>query len=171
MSETSTIALIVVLVVAALVVTMLEILTPTFGVLVVIALGCLGTAIYFAWSLSATFGIVLLVATVVLMPVYLLFMIRWLPRTALGRALFLRRMPVEAGEGTPEAEDHDALIGKIGVAETNLRPSGAVRIDNTRVIALAESGMIDKGQQVQFVQSDGMNLIVRPVAKDQPSEA
>ena len=107
------------------------------------------------------FGIVLLVAIIVIAPVYLVFMVRWLPTTAIGQRLFLKRLAVDAGEGTPEADTLGQMVGKTGLAETMLRPSGAVRVDGQRVIALCESGTIEKGQSVLVLRAAGANLIVR----------
>ncbi len=43
------------------------------------------------------------------------------------------------------------LIGKIGVAFTNLRPSGKVEIDDETYDAKSEIGFIEKGQQVKVI--------------------
>ena len=64
--------------------------------------------------------------------------------------------------GTPDADAMSSLIGKIGVAETILRPTGAVRIEGRRVTAAAESGIIDKGAAVKVVSTDGTSVVVRP---------
>lgn len=165
------ILLIVLLILAALVISLFEILTPSFGILGALALGCIGLAVYLAWGLSQTFGIVLIVATVVAAPFYLVFLIRWLPTTALGQRVFLKRIEVGVGEGTPEAEALEAMIGKTGTAETLLRPSGAIRVDGKRVVALSESGMIDKGQTVKVIKAGLANVTVRLAEIDENTEA
>jgi len=156
-----TILLIVLLVLAALVIAMLEILTPSLGILGTVAAACAAFAIYLAWEESAAFGIGLLVAIVVIAPAYLIFMIRWLPTTAVGQRLFLKRAAADVGDGTPEADALEEMVGKTGTAETMLRPSGAVRVDGRRVIALSESGTIEKGQAVLVLRAAGTNLVVR----------
>ena len=156
-----TILLIVLLVAAALVIAMLEILTPSLGILGTVAAACAALAIYTAWKESAVYGIGLLVAIGVMAPVYLVFMVRWLPTTAIGQRLFLSRLAVDAGEGTPEADVLEQMVGKTGQAETMLRPSGAVRIDGQRVVALSENGTIKKGQSVVVLRAAGTNLVVR----------
>jgi len=52
-------------------------------------------------------------------------------------------------------------VGRTGMAETLLRPSGAIRVDGKRIIALSESGIITKGQPVKVVRAGGSNVIVR----------
>ncbi|MHC4561194.1 MAG: NfeD family protein [Planctomycetota bacterium] len=166
-----TILLIVLLIVAAMAIALLEILTPSFGLLGALALACVGVAIYAAWEMDPIFGIVLLVATFVLAPVYLVFLIRWLPTTALGHRVFLKRTVAGTGEGAPEADALDAMIGKTGTAETLLRPSGAVRVDGKRIVALSESGIIRKGQAVTVIKAGLTNVIVRAAENNDTAQA
>jgi len=86
-----------------------------------------------------------------------------LPKTGLGRRMGLRREAVQAGEGTPEAEDLSRYIGRVTTAETLLRPSGFVRIDGNRIVAEAESGLIEKGRQVKVIRAGGTSVTVRKV--------
>ena len=156
-----TIALIALLILAALLIAMMEVLTPSLGILGTVAAVCAAGAIWLAWKESSAFGIGLLIAVIIVTPVYIVFMVRWLPTTSIGQRLFLKRAAVDAGEGTPEAGALEQMVGKTGLTETVLRPSGAVRIDNQRVIALSESGTIQKGATVVVLRADGANLIVR----------
>ena len=43
------------------------------------------------------------------------------------------------------------LIGKTGIASTNLRPSGKVDIDDESYDAKSEIGFIEKGQKVKVI--------------------
>jgi len=154
--------LIPVLIVAGLVLFLLEILTPSFGVLGAMALAAMGVAVWRAFVLHSVFGWALAIGLIVLIPVYLVFLVKWLPRTSLGRSVFLRtKGESRRGEGTPEAEKYAALVGRTGVAETVLRPSGTVRIDRQRLIAVSESGVIQKGRRVKVISAAGTNLVVR----------
>ena len=58
------------------------------------------------------------------------------------------------------------MVGKTGTAATLLRPAGMVRIDNKRLPAHAETGMIEKDTPIVVVRSDSMNLIVRKADAD-----
>jgi membrane-bound serine protease (ClpP class) len=154
---------IVLLIVAALVLILVEILTPTFGTLGVLAVIALGGAVWQAFSLHPAAGWGVLIGMVFFLPAYLAILIRWLPRGPLGRrGVFLGKVDAGAGAGTPDAETHESLLGKVGRTETSLRPSGAVRLEGNRVMASAESGLIDKGQWVRVVDASGMNVVVRP---------
>ena len=155
--------LILVLLVGALVLFAAEICTPTFGLLAVAAVGCLVGAVYLCFTISPVLGVVAIVALVFLIPAYLWAMIKYLPRTALGRLLQLRAQSKDPGEGTPDATELEALLGRTAVAETTLRPSGAIRIDEKRVIATAETGFIKEGATVKIIKAVGMNVVVREV--------
>ncbi|MHC4985054.1 MAG: NfeD family protein [Planctomycetota bacterium] len=163
--------LVAALVLAALILTMLEILTPSFGILGGLAVVAAASAVVVAWSASSLAGLALLIALAVATPLYLVFLVRWLPRTPMGKRLFLKNRTAEAGEGTPEAELLEHMIGKIGTAETMLRPSGAVRVDGRRVVGLSETGIINKGRAVKVIGSAGVNLIVRAATEDEAAES
>jgi len=156
-----TISLIVALIVAGLVLLMLEILTPSFGLLAATAVAALCGGVWICYGYSPTLGTVVLVALIVGVPMYLAFMVRWLPNTALGQRLFLKRATHAEGEGVPDANELAQLVGKTGTAETLLRPSGAIRVDGKRFVALSESGIISRGQAVKVVRAGGANVIVR----------
>lgn len=158
-----TVALILALLLVALVLFAAEVCTPTFGVLAVAGLGCLAGAVYLCFTLNPVFGLTVVVVLVFAIPAYLYVMIKYLPNTPIGRILQLRARKAEPGEGTPVAEAEQSLIGRTALAETILRPSGAIRIDGRRVHATAETGFIDKGTKVKVVGTVGMNVVVREV--------
>lgn len=158
-----TVALIVVLLIVALVLFAAEVCTPTFGVLAVAAIGCLAGAVYLCFAINSALGLASLVALVLGIPTYLYFMIKYLPKTSVGRILQLRVRKAEPGEGTPVAEAEESFIGRTAVAETVLRPSGAIRIDGRRIHATAETGFIKKDAKVKVVGTVGMNVVVREV--------
>jgi membrane-bound ClpP family serine protease len=54
-----------------------------------------------------------------------------------------------------------SMIGKKGVAATDLRPSGHVYIDNHYVQATARGKFIEKGSEVLVVGGEGSHLIVK----------
>jgi len=140
-----------------------EICTPMFGLLALLAVVCAGGGVYLCYTIDGVVGIVATVVALVGLPAYAVAAVRILPRTALGRALFLKRDAARRGEGTPEADELSRFVGKTTTAESVLRPSGTVRIDGKRIVAQAESGMIEKGQKVKVVRATGTNVVVRRV--------
>ena len=161
-----TITLIVALLIAAMIFFFLEIITPTFGVLAVMGLAALGGAIWMGFTVSQALGIAMIVVSIFLVPAYCVVVVKLLPRSPLGKRLFLGKAGDASGAATPEAPEHERLVGRTGVAETPLRPTGAVRIGGKRVIASAESGMIEKGATVKVIKSADMNVIVCKVKEN-----
>ena len=155
------ISLIVALVIAGLVLLMLEILTPSFGLLAAMAVAAMCGAVWVCYTIDPRLGTGMLVGLIVGVPFYLAFMVRWLPTTAFGQRLFLKRTTHDEGEAIPDADELEAMVGHTGTAETLLRPSGAIRVDGKRIIALSESGIIPKGQPVKIVRAGGSNVVVR----------
>ena len=119
--------------------------------------------VYLCFGVNQVFGIVVIVALVFVIPAYLWAMIKYLPKTAVGRILQLRPRQRDPGEGTPDAAELESLAGAKAVAETPLRPSGAIRVNHKRIIATAESGFIEKGATVKIIKAVGVNVVVREV--------
>jgi membrane-bound serine protease (ClpP class) len=69
-------------------------------------------------------------------------------------AIGFQRLPVASG---PEL-----LVGSLGVAKTDLAPSGIVRAGGDEWTAVSEGGPIPKGAAVRVRRVDGVHLIVGP---------
>jgi membrane-bound serine protease (ClpP class) len=66
-------------------------------------------------------------------------------------------------EGWTSAARRPDLVGREGVALTDLRPSGTVLIGEERVDAVSESAWIEDGTMVRVVSSEGYRHVVRPL--------
>ncbi len=115
--------------------------TPTGGD-VMIALGILGSsiaitaAVAFAW-------------------------LRHLPNSTRWSGLLLRDS-VHRGEGYLSAPAHDELVGKVGVALTDLRPSGTAEVEGERVDVVTEGGFVKAGAAITVLRAEGYRHVVRP---------
>jgi membrane-bound serine protease (ClpP class) len=157
---------ILLLLVAAMVLGFLEILTPSFGLLAVAAVTALLAAIWLAFGYAGWLGWTMLVGTIVIGPMYVSFLVKLIPKTPLGKRLFLAKAPDGTGQGTPQAETFGEMIGKTGTAATLLRPGGMVQIGANRLPAQAENGMIEKDTPILVVRADSLNVIVRKADTD-----
>jgi len=158
------ILLVFVLVALTMVLILLEILTPSLGLLTIMAVGSLVAAVVTAFSIDPIFGWVIALSCLVIIPVYVVVLVKRLPTSALGRKVFLGRAREALSEGTPKAAGLEALVGVEGVAATALRPVGKVRINGQRIDARAENAMIDVGAPVRVIDATGTEVIVREVA-------
>ncbi|WP_338451570.1 NfeD family protein [Niallia oryzisoli] len=57
------------------------------------------------------------------------------------------------------------LIGVIGTALTDLRPSGTVTVGDERIDVVSEGGFITKGSQVKIIKVEGSRVVVREFVK------
>ena len=89
--------------------------------------------------------------------IYLL--VRQLPQR--GRGIFLMAATDKA-TGYVAAPTREDLVGAVGVAATDLHPSGSALIDDERLDVVAEAGFIEKGQNVRVVRSEGYRHVVEP---------
>jgi membrane-bound serine protease (ClpP class) len=163
MTTSLAIAMMVLLILASLVLLLFEFLTPTFGPLAILALASAAGAVAVAASISRTLAVVLTVSLLIGLPVYVVLMIRLLPRLPLAKGLFLQKAPDATGTALPDAVALDSLVGKEGAAETMLRPSGTIRVEGRRIAARAESGLISKGSAVRIVSAGGSDVVVREI--------
>ena len=146
---------------AAMVLAFMEIMLPSFGLLTAASVAALMGAVYMAFGYATWLGYVLLPVVIVGGICYLSFVVHILPKTPLGKRMFLSKVSDATGQGTPEANAYDEMIGKTGTAVSLLRPGGMVRIGAKRLPAHAEIGMIEKDTPIVVVGADSMNVIVR----------
>ncbi|MFA6134997.1 MAG: NfeD family protein [Phycisphaerae bacterium] len=158
-------------VLGGMVLILFELLTPTFGPLAMLGVASLGVAVWECFQISATAGIVAIVAMVVGLPIYILLLVRILPSFPLTRSMFLHKFPTSTASAAPEADHLRSMIGKTGVVETKLRPAGAIRVEGRRVSAQAESGIVEVGQTVRIVGVDMANVVVRLTDEPSPAQA
>ena len=101
----------------------------------------------------------------------------WVARQSGGFWLF-RRMVLDAQSATPMirglpgsvGEAHD-VTGRTGVAETDLRPSGRIRIDKDLYSARSTTGWIGSGDPVRVLGKFGGEWEVEPLHANKDDEA
>lgn len=59
--------------------------------------------------------------------------------------------------------NQDSLLEKTGIAQTDLRPSGKITIDDITYNASAASGYIEKGKSIKVIRNDGVTLMVKEI--------
>ena len=67
-------------------------------------------------------------------------------------------------QGFVSAPNRGDLVGRDGVAVTDLRPSGTARVGEERIDVVTEGEYVAQGSRVQVVQSDGYRHVVRAVS-------
>ncbi|MBL0922524.1 MAG: NfeD family protein [Phycisphaerales bacterium] len=149
---------------AAALVVLLEMFVPSGGILAALSTGLAIAGVVSFWRHSPAWGLTSLAALLTLGPLVTAFMLKIYPDTFIGRRMILGGDGPEDGPAPEtDADDASALVGAEGVAATDLRPVGTIRIDGKRVEALAEVGMIEAGARVRVVSVEGTRIRVRAV--------
>ena len=85
--------------------------------------------------------------------------LRHLPNSGRFRGLLLRgSMPQSEGYISAPAGE---LVGRDGVALTDLRPAGTARIGSERVDVVTEGEYVAQGSPVRVIRSEGYRHVVR----------
>jgi membrane-bound serine protease (ClpP class) len=84
------------------------------------------------------------------------FLSRFLPRSRLGRALILSDTV-----GAAAAAALPSLVGRAGVAETALRPTGKAVVDGRRLDVVSEGDFVEEGATIEVIEVAGPRIVVR----------
>jgi len=60
----------------------------------------------------------------------------------------------------------ESLTGEIGIADSDLHPSGWVKVSNQRVFVVSEGDFIEKGTEIKVMSVDGNRILVRELIKE-----
>lgn len=89
----------------------------------------------------------------------LLIWTKVLPRFKFGKKMFLN----SAVDGKSPSPNNASLVGKCGIAATELVPSGVVEIDGKRADAFCENGHCQRGENIEVVGATSFGLKVRKI--------
>lgn len=151
-----------------------EFFLPTGGLLGAAATVSVLAAIVIAFTHSMTAGFTVVFFVAATTPALFMFMIRLWPHTAIGRRV-LNRKPGETTSGSLERTMADGtpiseLVGQIGVAKTDLLPSGMVRINSQKIDAVSTGMPVDIGTMVVVTKVHAGKIHVRPALEHELQE-
>lgn len=157
MSTVETIGLI--LLILGLILVFIEMILPGFGVPGISGVICLVVGVGMMTKTleqTLTLAIIVVVAIAVMMTIVVLFFHRGRDRSPIKL-----QEKMEAPEGFLNESDIRFLIGKDGVASTDLRPAGKCDIDGITFDVRSEGQYINKGSKIKIVRVEGNTLIVK----------
>ena len=64
-------------------------------------------------------------------------------------------------KGYSNTQGWESLVGEIGITDTDLHPSGWIKIDSERIFVISEGDFIEKGKEVKILAVDGNRVVVR----------
>lgn len=156
-----------VLLAAAVLITVIEIFVPTGGVLALISVVVAGAGVVCLWQVDGFWGLGGLLGSVVLLPtVFITGVSLWTNTSAGRRAIGMpsdEELEARRMKDLSVRKSRESLIGKEGVVLTELRPVGTIELDGKRVDALAEVGFIASGARVRVTSVDSTEVKVRQI--------
>ena len=136
-----------------------EMSIPGFGVPGIVAVICMVSGIFFTAD-TVMEGIFIALVLLVLLGA-MLVIILWLLAKGKLRSPLILREEQRRDQGYIGSSDLTYLLGKRGLALTDLRPSGAGDFDGVRFDVLSEGDYIEKGSELEIIKVGGSKLIVK----------
>lgn len=138
----------------------LEIFVPggilgVFGALALMVAGVMGFVAF-----GAQGGLLAAVCIVLFSALFLAVWIRIFPRTKMGKVLTLKREGTDFKSTDPSPSP---LLGKEGVALSNLQLSGIAQIEGKRTDVVGEANFIAAGTRVKVIKVEGARVVVREI--------
>ncbi|MDH4350932.1 MAG: ATP-dependent Clp protease proteolytic subunit [Gemmatimonadota bacterium] len=141
---------------------------PGFGIAGVISILCITSAVFMAligslptWAdVARASGVLASSLGIIGAAVYLV--VRNLPTSDRWRGIFLRTASA-ADEGYVSGDVRDDLIGRVGMALTDLHPGGTMQLDGERLDVVTEGDFVNRGARVRVVRAEGYRLVVAVV--------
>ena len=140
----------------------LEVLIPSLGVITVAAVGCIVASLFLGFSYSPALGLGLIVGALLGIPIILVLAFKLFPETPLGRHMMLRRKPSDHPAPATVSGRTD-LVGKEGVARSDLRPSGVAEVDGERLDVLTRGELVEVGARIRIIENRGNRIVVRAI--------
>jgi len=128
------------------------------GVLGFMGAGALFGAAVASFAAFPEYGLYISLAIVLLTGIALALWIKIFPKTRFGQRFILAR--VQKKTAASELA-RSALVGKEGLAQTDLHPGGIAKIDGRRTDVVTEGQMIAKGESVRVIKVEGFRVVVR----------
>lgn len=148
----------IVLLLAGFVLVGIEMALPGFGLPGISGILCLvGGIILTAKSVSA--GIVMAIVVIIILAVMLAVIMTVLSSKKMKSPIVLRE-DVKGEQGFLSSSDLEYLVGRDGVAATDLRPAGKGNFDGIEFDILSAGSFIKKGQSIRISKVKDNKLIV-----------
>ncbi len=137
----------------------LEVFIPSGGIFGFLATMAVAASLVMAFRRDSTTGLSFMAITLFAVPIVLSLAFKFWPKTPMGRA-FLGEAPSE--DQVKPDEPRRSLVGRVGLAQSKMLPSGSVLIDGQLIDAISQGLAIDQGEPVIVVEVRGNRVMVRP---------
>lgn len=114
------------------------------------------------YNYGSGWGMVIFVGELAGAGALLAVMMKRFPHTRIGRLMILQTELNSEQGYVGQTAGLEELIGAVGVADSDLRPAGVIRIDGRRIDAVANGMYLEHGTAIEVMQVEGNRVVVRP---------
>ena len=139
-----------------------EVFLPTAGTVGIAALLVTIAAVAAAFLHSVLYGSIFLLLIVVAIPFLFAAAVKIWPHTPMGRMILIGDIKKE--NVVPQSSHYQSVadqIGRIGVAQTKMYPSGIVLVEDKKFDAVTQGFPIEAGESIKVVSVQGNRLHVQ----------
>lgn len=151
----------------ALMLLFLELFLPSAGLIAIAATICAVIGLVLLYRFDTTWGALATVVTLIVGPAIMIFGLSIWKNTPIGRRVIGAPTEEEVAKKIQEESRKKAqrqeMVGKEGVAITDLRPVGVVQIGSERHDASSETGFVESGARIRVTGADPQQLRVRTI--------
>ena len=139
---------------------LIELFTPTFGIVGLSGIISIITGCYLAVTLhSVIAGIILSSVSLIIIAAA----IKLFPKTGIAKNLRLGVSQNNAEGYRSSDENLKYLLGKEGIAVTTLRPSGTALIEGKKADVIPEGVFITEGSKIKVTLVEGSRVVVKAI--------
>ena len=152
---------VVICVIAGIGLLILEMFMPGFGIPGVSGILLLIAGAVLVWiRAGALAGLGMIIVTVALVAIALSIALRSAANGRISRSDLILNAQEKREEGFVSAQDMGVLVGRVGEAQTVLRPSGIADFDGVRMNVVTDGVFIRQGEKVRIVRTEGSRVVV-----------
>ncbi|MBR2329603.1 MAG: hypothetical protein IKA58_06965 [Clostridia bacterium] len=154
-------ALSIIIFIVGVILLIVEMCTPGFGVAGGLGLVCLVVDIFIT-AKTFTQGLIMTGIVAVIVVILAVVSIVLVSKGKLPASLMLKDATDKAS-GYTGGSDKSAYLGKTGKTITELRPAGAAELDGERLDVVSQGGFIESGVDVEVIEVSGNRIVVKAV--------
>ena len=154
-------ALSVIIFIVGVILLIVEMCTPGFGVAGGLGLVCLVVDIFIT-AKTFTQGLIMTGIVAVIVVILAVVSIVLVSKGKMPASLMLKDATDKASGYTGGA-DKSAYLGKTGKTITELRPAGAAELDGERLDVVSQGGFVEAGVDVEVIEVSGNRIVVKAI--------
>jgi membrane-bound serine protease (ClpP class) len=135
-----------------------EIIIPSGGILALLATGLFGYSLYLVFtSISASAGMAFIIADLFIVPILVYFGLKFLAKSPVT----LRTKLSKKDGVTVQSPDQNDFLGSVGLAITDLRPSGVANIKDQRLDVVTRGEYLENKTEIIVIAVSGNQIVVK----------